>query len=466
MRAFFIAFIALLASTVALAQVTFRITQVPNYTPPNATLYIAGSFNGWNPGSATHALARQPDSSWLITLPAGSGSIQYKFTRGSWASVEGNATGAQRPNRSFTYGNGDTVNVSILSWEDLHSGGGGGGSSTANAQVQVLTDSFFMPQLNRYRRIWLYLPPDYATATTKRYPVIYMHDGQNLFDNLTAFAGEWQIDETLSQLHAQGNHGAIVVGINNGGSQRINEYSPWVNAQYGGGQGDEYVDFIVQTLKPWIDARYRTDSTRLGTAIGGSSMGGLISQYAAVQYQNVFSKVAIFSPSLWFSPSVYTQVSQTGKQHPMRFYVLAGALESSNMVAQVTQLQTDLLAAGFSSSEVQLVIKADGQHSEWFWRREFAAAYQWLFAQGTGFEHPDFKEVKVYPNPTTDRLWVDLAGQSTTAHYRIHDALGRLCNSGTLEAGDSIAVSELPKGVYQFEVSVGQEVWRSRFVKR
>lgn len=466
MRAYLIAFIAFFTSTVALAQVTFRITQVPAYTPANATLYIAGSFNGWAPGSATHALSRQPDSSWLITLPAGTGTIQFKFTRGSWASVEGNATGAQRPNRTFTYGNGDTVNVSILSWEDLHTGGGGGGTSTANAQVQVLTDTFYMPQLNRYRRIWLYLPPDYTTATAKRYPVIYMHDGQNLFDNLTAFAGEWQIDETLSQLHAQGNHGAIVVGINNGGSQRINEYSPWVNAQYGGGQGDEYVDFIVQTLKPWIDARYRTDSTRLGTAIGGSSMGGLISQYAAMQYQHVFSKAAVFSPSLWFSPSVYTQISQIGKQHPMRFYVLAGALESSNMVAQATQLQTDLLAAGFSSSEVQLVIKADGQHSEWFWRREFAAAYQWLFAQGTGFQHPDFKEVKVYPNPTTDRLFVDLAAQTGTAFYRIHDALGKLCDSGNLEAGDSIAVSQLPKGVYQFEVSVGQEVWRSRFVKR
>lgn len=449
------------------AQVTFRITQVPAYTPSNATLYIAGSFNGWNPGSAPHALVRQPDSSWLITLPAGTGTIQFKFTRGSWTSVEGNASGTQRPNRTFTYGNGDTVNLTVLSWEDLHAGGGGGGgSSTANAQVQLLTDSFFMPQLNRYRRIWLYLPPDYATATTKRYPVIYMHDGQNLFDNLTAFAGEWQIDETLSALHAQGNHGAIVVGINNGGAQRINEYSPWVNAQYGGGQGDEYVDFIAQTLKPWIDARYRTDSTRGGTAIGGSSMGGLISQYAAMQYQNIFSKAMIFSPSLWFSPSVYTQVSQIGKQQSMRFYVLAGALESSNLVAQCTQLRSDLLTAGFTADEVQLVVKADGQHSEWFWRREFGAAYQWLFAQSTGFKHPDFKEVKVYPNPATDRLFVELPGAADTAFYRIQDAMGKICVQNQLNNGDSIAFDQLAKGVYLLELSVGSEVLYSRFVKR
>lgn len=456
-------FVVLLAQ----AQVTFRITQVPTYTPSNATLYIAGSFNGWNPGSAAHALVRQPDSSWLITLPAGTGTIQFKFTRGSWTSVEGNATGTQRPNRTFTYGNGDTVNLSVLSWEDLHGGGGGGGgNSTANAQVQLLTDSFYMPQLNRYRRIWLYLPPDYTTATAKRYPVIYMHDGQNLFDNLTAFAGEWQIDETLSSLHGQGNHGAIVVGINNGGGQRINEYSPWVNAQYGGGQGDEYVDFIVQTLKPWIDARYRTDSTRAGTAIGGSSMGGLISQYAAMQYQNIFSKAMIFSPSLWFSPSVYTQVSQIGKQQPMRFYVLAGALESSNLVAQCTQLRSDLLTVGFTADEVQLVVKADGQHSEWFWRREFGAAYQWLFSQSTGFKHPDFREVKVYPNPATDRLFVGLPGAADTAFYRIQDAMGKICVQNQLNNGDSIAVDQLAKGVYLLELSVGSEVLYSRFVKR
>lgn len=466
MKPFFLSISLLFVALLSQAQVTFRITQVPTNTPSNATLYIAGSFNSWNPGSAAQALVRQPDSSWLITLPAGTGTIQFKFTRGSWATVEGNASGNQLPNRTFTYGNGDTVNLTVLSWEDLHGGGGGGGNSTANAQVQLLTDSFFMPQLNRYRRIWLYLPPDYATATTKRYPVIYMHDGQNLFDNLTAFAGEWQIDETLSALHAQGNHGAIVVGINNGGAQRINEYSPWVNAQYGGGQGDEYVDFIVQTLKPWIDARYRTDSTRAGTAIGGSSMGGLISQYAAMQYQNIFSKAMIFSPSLWFSPSVYTQVSQIGKQQSMRFYMLAGALESSNLVAQCTQLRSDLLTAGFTADEVQLVVKADGQHSEWFWRREFGAAYQWLFAQSTGFKHPDFREVKVYPNPATDRLQVDLPAHTDSAYYRIQDAQGRICLQNQWLTGDSIAVDQLAKGVYLLEMSVGSEVRYSRFVKR
>jgi metallo-beta-lactamase class B len=195
-------------------------------------------------------------------------------------------------------------------------------------------------------------------------------------------------------------------------------------------------------------------------------MGGLISQYAAMQYQNTFSKAMVFSPSLWFNQGVYTQVSQIGKQHPMRFYMLAGALESANLVAQCTQLRSDLMSVGFTADEVQLVVKADGQHSEWFWRREFGAAYQWLFAQSTGFKHPDFREVKVYPNPTTDRLFVELPGAADTAYYRIQDAMGKICLQNEWRSGDSIVVDQLAKGVYLLELSVGSEVLYSRFVKR
>jgi metallo-beta-lactamase class B len=196
-----------------------------------------------------------------------------------------------------------------------------------------------MPTLNRYRRIWLYLPVDYGTATTRRYPVIYMHDGQNLFNAATSFAGEWEVDECLMRLHGLGDAGAIVVGIDNGGSQRIDEYSPWVHPQYVGGQGDAYLQFIVQTLKPYIDARYRTDSTRNGTWIWGSSMGGLISQYGAVKYQKVFSRVGVFSPSLWFDSRIMQQPALEGYRQGMRFYLLAGALESNSMVPQLNQLR-------------------------------------------------------------------------------------------------------------------------------
>jgi metallo-beta-lactamase class B len=146
-------------------------------------------------------------------------------------------------------------------------------ASTATASVSILDTAFAMPQLERTRRIWLYLPPGYA-ASTRRYPVLYMHDGQNLFDAATSFAGEWGVDETLDSLHALGDPGVIVVGIDNGRMKRMDEYTPWHNTRYGGGEGDAYVDFLTQTLKPYVDAHYRTLAERVHTGVAGSSMGG------------------------------------------------------------------------------------------------------------------------------------------------------------------------------------------------
>jgi metallo-beta-lactamase class B len=442
------------------AQVHVVVDSVPTYTPAGAALYIAGTFNQWNPGSANHQLTRRPDSTWGITLPPGSGTFSFKLTRGSWASVEGNASGAFRPNRTYTYGNGDTLRLRVLSWEDLHagSGGGGGGGGTANAQVQILTDTFWMPTLNRYRRLWLYLPPDYATAVHKRYPVIYMHDGQNLFNAATSFAGEWEVDECLSRLFAGGDYGAIVVGIDNGGSQRINEYSPWVHPQYGGGQGDAYLQFIVQTLKPYMDARYRTDSTRNGTWLWGSSMGGLISQYGAVKYQEIFSKVGVFSPSLWFDQRIMQQPSVEGFRYPVRTYLLAGALESSSMVAQVQQLQSAMIQAGFPAGLIQTVIRSDGQHSEWFWRREWEAGYRWLQGQGmaTVGLNNQLKSLTVYPNPVSGPCRIGWGTEDSEVLEEgslvLRDALGReVLRMDSIQIPRSLDLAFCPVGLYALE---------------
>lgn len=476
---FWAAFSVTLPWTPLRGQVTIIVDSVPSYTPAGAQVFIAGTFNQWNPGSSAHQLSLMPDSTRRITLPAGSGTVSFKFTRGTWASVEGNASGAFRPNRTYTYGNGDTIRLKILSWEDLHSSsGGGGGGGTANAQVSLLTDTFWMPTLNRYRRIWLYLPVDYATSPSQRYPVIYMHDGQNLFNAATSFAGEWEVDECLTRLHGQGDQGAIVVGIENGGSQRINEYSPWVHPQYGGGQGDAYLQFIVQTLKPYIDARYRTDSTRNGTWIWGSSMGGLISQYGAVKYQEVFSRVGVFSPSLWFDQRIMQQPLQEGYRMPVRFYLMAGALESSSMLPQLNQLKDQLLLAGFPASQVQTVARSDGQHAEWFWRREFQEAYQWL--QGSmpsSADHPisppTNPKLRVVPQPCGSacvlRVLVDNEWRATVqpglqtawapVPFQIVDPTGRIVHQGMLESAETLLDNVLPAGMYRL-----QAVWNSQVV--
>ena len=375
--------IALLFATLLNAQVTLRITSIPSNTPAGATIYLIGSVNSWDQTSTQYIL--QPDGfgARQVTIPEGTGTVSYKFTRGgSWSTVEGNASGGYLPDRSFTFtGNPQTINLTIQSWEDIS---GSGTSSTAAANVQILNNAFLMPQLSRNRKVWIYLPPDYYT-TTKTYPVLYMEDGQNLFDNITSFSGEWQIDETLNALFSQGNYGAIVVGIDNGGGERLNEYSPWVNATYGGGQGDLYTQFLSETLKPYIDSNFRTKPQSQYNALIGSSMGALISTYGAVKYPNLFSKVGVFSPAFWFARTQLNNyiTSATNNLSNLRLYFVCGQNEDTDMVPDMTTVKNNLITKGVTNANTFTKIDSDGTHTESYWRREFSAAYLWLFQNET-----------------------------------------------------------------------------------
>src|SRR5690606_14686777 len=132
-----------------------------------------------------------------------------------------------------------------------------------------------------------YLPPSYA-GSGRHYPVIYMHDGQNLFDDDLSFAGAWHVDETMERLAPEGIE-AIVVGVSNLAYARLDEYSPFADpALGGGGRGRQYVRFLVETLKPQVDAQFRTRRDAAATAVAGSSMGGLISLFALLHRPDVF----------------------------------------------------------------------------------------------------------------------------------------------------------------------------------
>src|SRR4030095_9169280 len=200
-----------LLTTLCSAQVIININDVPGDTPATDDIYIAGTFNSWNPGDTSYKLTKIDSSHFTITLGSGNGTIEFKFTRGDWDKVECKADGSFLPNRTFTYGNGQTLNLIIEAWNDLYNSGGMN-TSTALPNVSVMDAAFFIPQLDRYRKIWIYLPDDYSSALNKYYPVIYMHDGQNLFDVTTSFAGEWEIDESLHELQSNGDYGAIVIG--------------------------------------------------------------------------------------------------------------------------------------------------------------------------------------------------------------------------------------------------------------
>ena len=325
------------------AQLTINITSVPSNTPNGANIHIASNFNSWNPSDTIYILTDNGNGTYKITFSPSAGNLEFKFTRGDWGSVEGSAQGGEISNRTLNYSGGlQTENLSIAGWKD-----GGSNTGTRADNVSIMDASFYMPQLGRNRRIWVYLPKNY-NENTDSFPVMYMQDGQNLFDVNTSFSGEWEVDESLNTIFDNGDNGAIIIGIDNGGASRLDEYSPWINSQYGGGEGDAYIDFIISTLKPRIDSNYRTKPDRLNTGIMGSSMGALISFYAAIEHQDIFSKVGVFSPSFWFSDSVYTHVQTTGKQYDMSFYLMAGQQESSSMIPKLSQMKSTLLNAGFT----------------------------------------------------------------------------------------------------------------------
>lgn len=361
---------------IAANSLILTITGVPDYyTPLTDTLFIAGTFNNWNPGDANWRLRRNSRGQWqiVVTQPAGT-IIEYKFTRGNWGSVETKANGSFQPNRSYTFTNTQTRrNISIGDWQDQT------GQHTTVGNTRIIDMDFYIPELNRTRRVWVYLPADYFT-TNKTYPTLYMQDGQNLFDQSRSAFGEWKCDETMMSLEQKDStEGIIIIGIDNGGLTRINEYSPWVNPNYGGGQGDEYMTFIVNTLKPWIDARFRTLADRNNTGIMGSSMGGLISWWGGLEYQEVFSKVGVFSPSFWFSPQVDIYAAATDKEFPTRFYFTAGSLEGSSVNSDILEVRNAMSANGFNASELKYVLVPNGTHSESFWATQFDDAVLWLY---------------------------------------------------------------------------------------
>ncbi|MFC6999449.1 alpha/beta hydrolase [Rufibacter roseus] len=319
-----------LAWQTALGQVTLVLKKVPIGTPASDTLFLAGNINNWNHRSSAHMFVRAANQQYYLTVPELTEVLEFKITRGSWAKGEILANGAARGNRGFSTATAaDSLYIEVENWQDNFSASTK--PHTASANVQFLSHTFWMPQLNKSRRIWLYLPSGYHLSK-KRYPVLYMHDGQNLFDSFYSYSGEWEVDETLDQLARRKKLEIVVVGIENGGEERINEYTPWHNKQYGGGKGDAYVDFLVQTLKPYIDSHYRTLPGKTTTGVAGSSMGGLISLYAAVKYPEVYGRVGVFSPAFWLSPELYQYVEQCDLLPSTKLYLMAGAREGEQMV--------------------------------------------------------------------------------------------------------------------------------------
>jgi len=298
-----------------------------------------------------------------------SGSHEYKITHGGWDKVECSKNGVGIANRILKVETNATVEISVEGWQDQFNAKPK--LSTASKNVHIIDTAFWIPQLKRKRRVWIYVPVAKPLHET-RFPVLYMHDGQNVFEDTSSFSGEWGVDEFLDSSHLRE---CIVVAIDNGANKRLNEYNPYDHDRFGKGEGDEYVDFIVKTLKPFIDKNYQTQRSR--SYIAGSSMGGLISMYAAMKYPKVFAGAGVFSPAFWTAPKIFEDIKRKSKKIKANIFFYAGKQESDQMVTDILKAFQNL-AAKKSKAKIKIVIRDEGKHNEATWRKEFPSGFAWM----------------------------------------------------------------------------------------
>jgi predicted alpha/beta superfamily hydrolase len=247
---------------------------------------------------------------------------------------------------------------------------------TAPGRLEVIPD-VESRELGNRRDILVYLPASYE-KTDKPYPVIYMHDGQNLFDPATSFAGEWGVDTALAKAPRKGRR-AIIVGIPNAGIERIREYSPFADQRIGGGAGNDYLDWIEGTVKPLVDSRYRTIQTPDGTGMAGSSLGGLISLYGFFRAPARYGFVAAMSPALWFGDGQIFRLVEAAGYVRGRVYLDVGTREGEGTLFNARQMRDLLVTKGYKRGrDLMWVEDKGGAHNEAAWGRRFRSALPFM----------------------------------------------------------------------------------------
>lgn len=366
--------LCLILSVTVNAQYSVRLIVTDIATRQSDDVYVAGNFNNWNPKDENYKLKPFGGSRKSVVIKdLAAGTYAFKFTRGGFDKVECTADGRDIDDRVLEVTADVSQEYTIRGWKDDYPERPK--TYTATPQVKIIDTAFKIPQLNRTRRIWVYLPKGYATSG-KNYPVLYMQDGQNLFNEKTSAFGEWGVDECLDTLQQKLDKPCIVVGIDHGGDKRTAEYNPYDHPKYGIGEGKLFADFIALTLKPYIDSKYRTRKGPENTFIAGSSMGALISFYTVLQYPSVFGAAGVFSPAFWVAPRLFDDAEKFSATSIPRFYLYAGGKESPTMVSD-TRKMAELLQKK-ERYMLRTVINPLGQHNETYWRQEFAGFYKWL----------------------------------------------------------------------------------------
>ncbi len=365
--------------------ILIRVT-VPDQTPSDSSVHIAGDFQGWDPGDDKYALSQLSSLLFEITLTLKRESfIQFKFTLGDWGHVEKGPNGEEITNRTHRASQSDTLDLEVANWA-----GGSTVESTITGNVSLVD----VPGLLNGRRVWVYLPPEYEAKNNEaRYPVLYMLDGQNVFDQATSFAGEWEVDESCEELIAAGEmRPIIVVAVANGELERMNEYTPWHDSNYGaGGGGEEHLQELAATLIPWVNANYRTKTGPESTGFAGSSLGGLMALYAAYSHSGTYGLIASLSPSIGWDNDHLVGFLDSLARPDSKIYMDMGTLEGGGFV-DIDQNGVDdgidhlraardlLISQGFvEGTDLMVVEDEDAQHNEAFWAARFPEVLRFLF---------------------------------------------------------------------------------------
>lgn len=344
-------------------------------------VFITGNFNNWNPKDYNYQLQQSDSRHYFIDIEDEKlpDEIEYKFTKGGWENVELDKYGNITPNRKakkILQKTSDTVEKWRLNWGPF--------KEEFFPTAEVIFEKFYIPQLDRYRKIWAVLPYDYHTSD-KNYPVLYLQDAQNLFNEGSGF-GNWEIDKKLSILAEYGRGDIIIIAIEHGSEDRIKEYIFDNDNVANGSEGKKYIRFITDTLKPYVDENYRTKKDRDNTGIGGSSLGALISIYSGFLYPEVYSKLLIFSPSLWVEPNNNFPMMNFRIPFKTKIYLYGGGQEGSKMVKRIHIFEEYLKKwekKNLFDFEFRTSINPEGTHSEFYWSQEFPRAIEWLFYDNT-----------------------------------------------------------------------------------
>ena len=333
------------------------------YTAGAHTLFVRGSLPplNWNTGVP---MVKENDTTWSISLTGLAAGAALE-----WKPLLNDATWSKGPN--YRAAGGSTVEVAPRFVRDA-------------GEWSRRWPSFTSTLLMNTRGVYVYLPPTYLENSTASMPVVYMHDGQNLFDPAAAFGGvTWRVPESMNDAASSGRfREAIVIGVENAGGARIAEYTPTVDTSVGGGgRGDLYLRMLVEELKPMVDSSFRTRSGPRDTVLIGSSLGGLISSYAGISGAGTFGCIGAMSPSVWWDNRVLlARLSQSGATRPALVYVDSGDSGPSNDgVGNTADLAAAYRALGyFEGSTLKYVVQQGATHTESAWASRLPGALEFL----------------------------------------------------------------------------------------